>query len=287
MDIHVTLPSKKVTTLICSQDDKIEDIKLKVEQKEGIPVEHQALLFEDDKMTLREANITPGLHFQVFYDFSSYAQVDHIRTMDLYLQKECRQVVQSHRRRFDAQKIFDTQKDLNKTERAMRAHSKCKAEKMAEEEAHLIKVSALQREVDEFKREQENEKKSFNAEIHNLRTHSTEQERQNENLHERLTASQVESGRLQRQNQILQDTLAASEGQLAASQSESAKLQERLAASQSEYAKVQERLAASQYESAELEERLVAALGELQRHSQRDPEAVDITPWNVPRSDVH
>ena len=67
MDIHVTLPSKKVTTLICSQDEKIEDIKLKVEQKEGIPVEHQALLFEDDKMTLREANITPGLHFQVFY----------------------------------------------------------------------------------------------------------------------------------------------------------------------------------------------------------------------------
>ena len=67
MDIHVTMPSKKVTTLICSQDDKIEDIKLKVEQKEGIPVEHQALLFEDDKMTLREANITPGLHIQVFY----------------------------------------------------------------------------------------------------------------------------------------------------------------------------------------------------------------------------
>ena len=67
MDIHVTLPSKKVTTLLCSQDEKIEDIKLKVEQKEGIPVEHQALLFEDDKMTLREANITPGLHIQVFY----------------------------------------------------------------------------------------------------------------------------------------------------------------------------------------------------------------------------
>ena len=213
-------------------------------------------------------------------DFSSYAQVDHIRTMDLYLQKECHQVVQSHRRRFDAQKIFDMQKDLKKTERAMQAHSKCKAEKMAEEEAHLIKVSTLQREVDEFKREQKNEKKSFNAEIQSLRTHSTEQERLtqqltslNENLHERLTASQFESGRLQRQNQTLQDTLAASEERLAASQSESAKLQERLSASQSE--------------SAELEERLVAALGELQRHSQRDPEAVDITPWNVPRSDVH
>ena len=67
LDLHVTLPSKKVTTLICSPDEKIEDIKLKIEQQEGIPVEHQALLFENDKMTLREANITPGLHIQVFY----------------------------------------------------------------------------------------------------------------------------------------------------------------------------------------------------------------------------
>ena len=67
LDLHVTLPSKKVKTLICSPDEKIEDIKLKIEQQEGIPVEHQALLFENDKMTLREANITPGLHIQVFY----------------------------------------------------------------------------------------------------------------------------------------------------------------------------------------------------------------------------
>ena len=65
LDIHVTLPSRKVITLICSADERFEDIKLKVEQSEGIPVEHQALLFQNDKMTLREPNMTPGLHIQI------------------------------------------------------------------------------------------------------------------------------------------------------------------------------------------------------------------------------
>ena len=78
LDLHVTLPSKKVTTLICSPDEKIEDIKLKIEQQEGIPVEHQALLFENDKMTLREASITPGLHIQVFYGKNTLSAPSHI-----------------------------------------------------------------------------------------------------------------------------------------------------------------------------------------------------------------
>ena len=65
LDIHVTLPSKKVITLICSADERVEDIKLKVKQSEGIPVEHQALPFHNEKMTLREANITSGLRIQI------------------------------------------------------------------------------------------------------------------------------------------------------------------------------------------------------------------------------
>ena len=60
LDIHVILPSKKVLTLICSHEETIEDIKLKIEQKEGVPVEHQMLPFHNDKMTIREANIRPG-----------------------------------------------------------------------------------------------------------------------------------------------------------------------------------------------------------------------------------
>ena len=67
MDIHVSLPCRKITTLICSMDENIEDIKFKIEQENGIPVEHQALPFHNDKITLREANITPGMQLQLAY----------------------------------------------------------------------------------------------------------------------------------------------------------------------------------------------------------------------------
>ena len=60
LDIHIVLPSKKVLTLICSREETIEDIKLKIEEKEGVPVECQVLPFGNDKMTIREANIRPG-----------------------------------------------------------------------------------------------------------------------------------------------------------------------------------------------------------------------------------
>ena len=60
LDIHIVLPSKKVLTLICSHEETIEDIKLKIEEKEGVPVECQVLPFHNDKMTIREANIKPG-----------------------------------------------------------------------------------------------------------------------------------------------------------------------------------------------------------------------------------
>ena len=60
LDIHVILPSEKVLILICSHEETIEDIKLKIEEKEGVPVEYQVLPFDNDKMTIREANIRPG-----------------------------------------------------------------------------------------------------------------------------------------------------------------------------------------------------------------------------------
>ena len=62
--IHITLPSKKTVSLICSMEDTVEDVKLLIEQKEGIPVEYQILPFDNDKMTLREANITTELQLQ-------------------------------------------------------------------------------------------------------------------------------------------------------------------------------------------------------------------------------
>lgn len=62
LDVHITLPSEQILTLICSLEETIEDIKLRIEQKEGLPVEHQILPFDNDKMTVREANVRPGMH---------------------------------------------------------------------------------------------------------------------------------------------------------------------------------------------------------------------------------
>ena len=65
LDVHIILPSKNTLTLVCSQEETIGDIKMKIEQKEGVPVEHQMLPFDNDKMTLREANIRPGTQLQL------------------------------------------------------------------------------------------------------------------------------------------------------------------------------------------------------------------------------
>ena len=72
LDIHILLPSKQTLTLVCSLEETIEDIKLKIEQKEGIPVEHQMLPFDDDKVAISVANVRPGMLY-------------HLRLGELYL----------------------------------------------------------------------------------------------------------------------------------------------------------------------------------------------------------
>ena len=65
LEVHIMLPSKSTLALVCSQKETIEDIKMKIERKEGVPVEHQVLPFHNDEMTLREANIRPGTQLQL------------------------------------------------------------------------------------------------------------------------------------------------------------------------------------------------------------------------------
>ena len=65
VDIQMTLPSYKLITLICSLNETIEDVKLLIQQKEGIPIEHQILPFPNDKMTVSEAGINPGMNLQL------------------------------------------------------------------------------------------------------------------------------------------------------------------------------------------------------------------------------
>ena len=222
--------------------------------------------------------------------------------MGLYLQQECRQVSQSHRHSLDTQKIKDMEKKVNKMQSAIQAHSKCKGERMEEKEAHLIELSALQRDVDEVRSKNKEEKNSLDRDIENLTEQKQALKSDNENLRDKLATFQVESCRLLRDLDI---RLGASQEALAASEVQSARLQqqheeglaaaqERVAALRAESAELQgrlvasqERLTASQAESAELQERLVVALAELLKHSQREPESVDIAPWNVPRNDIH
>ena len=138
----------------------------------------------------------------------------------------------------------------------------------------LCEIDKIKRKKERERRENEAEKQQIRAdkntmenELEVLRVHSSEQEeqkvqleRRNQSLHEQFAASQAESGR---------------------------QFEERLAASQTESAVLQERLTASESESANIQERLTAALAELQVVSQREYQVVDITPWNVRRSEIH
>ena len=72
LDIHITLPSKRTLSLICSLEETVGDIKMKIEQNEGIPVEHQVLPFDNNTVTIREASIQPGNQLQLHFGEINY-----------------------------------------------------------------------------------------------------------------------------------------------------------------------------------------------------------------------
>ena len=65
MQIFVRTASGKTITLSVWTEDTIQDIKVKIEDKEGMPPEHQVLIFagkplETNGQTVMDYNITPG-----------------------------------------------------------------------------------------------------------------------------------------------------------------------------------------------------------------------------------
>ena len=60
LEVFVTQPSGSTLTLICSNDDTVGDVKVMIERKESVPVQHQVLPFDCDEKTLGNLNISPG-----------------------------------------------------------------------------------------------------------------------------------------------------------------------------------------------------------------------------------
>ena len=65
LELYISTPSGNTLTLICLLQDTVAEVKGKIAESEGVPVEYQVLPCDDDSRTLREENITPGTHLDV------------------------------------------------------------------------------------------------------------------------------------------------------------------------------------------------------------------------------
>ena len=240
--------------------------------------------------------------------------------MDLYLQQKCHQVFQSKLLYLNGCNISGIQKEVKKSQQTQR---ECRRETMAEKEALFIRISALQcehqkerrvheRKINELEAELEHvifenqqEKKSFEDERQCLQAHAIEQDQQrqqlentSQNLHEELATCQIESDALHKQNQTLQDRLGSNQAELVDALAESLSLrhtlvdlqaesESKLADAHAESAALQVQFANAQDSLAALQQTVADLQLQLEANSQRELHAVDITPWNVPRSDIH
>ena len=65
LELYISTPSGNTLTMICLLEDTVADVKRKIAESEGVPVEHQVLPCGGDDRTLREENMKPGTHLDV------------------------------------------------------------------------------------------------------------------------------------------------------------------------------------------------------------------------------
>ena len=267
LDVHITLPCKKVLTLICLPDETIEDLKLKIEQREGIPMEYQIFPLDSDKMTLKEASVTFGMHFQL--DILN-TQVD----LKKLIEEECRYAahfqfsssinsLQQEKEDYEEQLTAETDR-TNQAERKYQnivqemeqARSEFEVRrgevvKLGEENQQLQVALASERSIIDEAKQNEKRMQAFAAEQERLQLeYRRHQQRLEEEVQSMRAHAREQEERFQRENRILQETLAASIADSERFQRDIQTLQERLD-------------------------------GE-----NRSPPPVDITPWNVSRNDI-
>ena len=266
--IHITIPTtKKVVSLICSLDETIQDVKLKIEQSEGIPIEHQTLPFDNDMTTLNDAVITAGLHFQLQ---CTCVQVDKTQSTG----EEFRRVAQILRIENLAKELQSTKEEANQSFETMKqdlgrtVHSL--EEELQEENQALMEAEAESERLQGENHTLQDSLNDIQRENQTLQERLYGSHRVNQTLQERLDAAQRENVALQerldgsqRENQTLQERLYGSQREnvtlqemLDVAQRENQTLQERLDAAQRENVALQERLDGSQRENQTLQERL-------------------------------
>ena len=235
LDIHISLPFKKVLTLICLPDETVEDIKLKIEQEEGVPFEYQVLPFDSDRITLNDASIIAGMHIQL--DVLD-ARVDQRKL----LHEECRyaayfnfsssihnllQEKEEYEEKLKLEAIYNSEAEKNhqivrKEMEQARGENQRLQITLAHEQSMLDEAKRNEKRMEAFAAEQESlrieyriQQQRMEEEVERMRAHAMEQEerfqRENRALQERLAASIAESERFQQDIQTLQERIDCKE----------------------------------------------------------------------------
>ena len=314
LDIHVILPSKKITTLICALDESIADVKMKIQQKEGIPVEHQLLPFDNDQVTLRGASITSGIHLHLQFlhekvnqphqllqacNYAAHLQyssticdlqqdMEELRQhFEQQLAKEEEHIQQAMNDYYRAQKeLVESQREFQKT----LEERKREVEELASENQILqltlgterSMVHEDQREMKEHISRQERllleskrEQKRLEDELHEIKTFTDEQERMK-------LEKQSECQKLRENHINIQERLAASMNESVRLQRENLTLQGRYDTSQVELDRIKR-------ENRDLQKKIGRESATQQGNGDQElfgAALQDISPWSVSRSEI-